>query len=400
MPKMEGDLISPEKIEEWLQEIQKRPNSAPVILQFIANRLRDLTSRNEELAAENIELRLGKKVEEYENRIANLEYQIELLKRQLGGEPALTLAEQGEMEAASLILYNSQGQTLRVPIDSGELVSGRAPAAFEGGTSIDPTTRLLVASPKEELLFVFDSGRTAALPVSALPSIEGESLDWGSGYLEEPRGDEELVAIVPVARMSLYEFCLQLSRRGCVKKIRESFFESYLGSSYIGSGIKARPDKSFDLVFAGNEDRLILASREGFLAGLPVDRMPQTIEEVFRLGPVDYLVAGFIPGKKTSLLVLTQTGKVIHREPGWLETPETLKTRGQAVFSKERREAGVRVVAAAAVDEEDWGAALDSRGRITLVQVRELLAAGSLSLEEHELVCFYSFSYSAGSGTG
>ena len=79
-------MISPDKIEEWIREVEERPSSASLILRYIANRLSELASWNEELLAENIELRSGRKVEEYESRIASLEYQVGLLKRQLGGE--------------------------------------------------------------------------------------------------------------------------------------------------------------------------------------------------------------------------------------------------------------------------------------------------------------------------
>ena len=82
-------LINRDKIDEWIREVEERPASAALIIQYIANRLSELAAREEELAAQNIELLSGRKVEEYENRIASLEYQLELLKRQLGGEVIL-----------------------------------------------------------------------------------------------------------------------------------------------------------------------------------------------------------------------------------------------------------------------------------------------------------------------
>jgi hypothetical protein len=54
-------MIGLEKIEEWVQEVEARPGSAPNILRYISRRLRDLSERNEELLAENILLRSGKK---------------------------------------------------------------------------------------------------------------------------------------------------------------------------------------------------------------------------------------------------------------------------------------------------------------------------------------------------
>jgi len=394
-------LISQEKIEEWLREVEERPSSAPILLQFIANRLRDLSARNEELLEENIALRLEKKVEEYEARIANLEYQIELLKRQLGGEAgALALEPPPEMEAVSLLLYNSLGQVLRVPLEAEALEAGRVAGSFATGQLGEARVRLLATDPREEILFVFDSGRTVARPVSEIPAVQGPELDWERGFVEEPRGDEELAALAPVARMSLYEFCLQLSRRGCVKKIKESFFEGYVSSGYIGAGVKSKTDRTFDLVFCGAGDSLVLASREGFLTSLPVERLPLTIEEVFRLGPVDHVVAGFSAGGRGALLALTQNGKALHREMSWLEPSASFKGRGQPLFSKERRAAGVRLVGAAAVDEGDWGAAADSHGRLHVFPVRALLSSGSLDLQGGEAAAFTTFHSPAGGTAG
>jgi hypothetical protein len=36
-------MFPSEKIEEWIQEVNQRPTSAPLIIQFIANRLNELT---------------------------------------------------------------------------------------------------------------------------------------------------------------------------------------------------------------------------------------------------------------------------------------------------------------------------------------------------------------------
>ena len=46
------------KIDEWMKEAEERPASAIAIVKLVANRLRELTERNEELLAENIALAL------------------------------------------------------------------------------------------------------------------------------------------------------------------------------------------------------------------------------------------------------------------------------------------------------------------------------------------------------
>ena len=198
-------MISPDKIDEWIREVEQRPASAELIIRYIANRLSELARRDEELSGQNIELLSGRKVEEYESRIASLEYQLELLKRQLGGEinlPAEAPAIRQTPETVELFLYNLLGQVLHMQLTPSELTSGGSIgrlAENPAGTDIIPN--LLLTSPQEELLFIFDSGRTVALPANQLEPIQPGNLDWQQSTLQEPRVREELAAIpeqVPV----------------------------------------------------------------------------------------------------------------------------------------------------------------------------------------------------------
>ncbi len=116
-------MISPDKIDEWIHEVEQRPASAELIIRYIANRLSELVRRDEELAAQNIELLSGRKVEQYENRIASLEYQLELLKRQLGGEVILPTEMPNPTpihETVNVLLFHPQGRVLRLEIEPGE----------------------------------------------------------------------------------------------------------------------------------------------------------------------------------------------------------------------------------------------------------------------------------------
>jgi hypothetical protein len=185
-------MIGLDKIEEWVQEVEARPGSAANILRYISRRLRDLSERNEELLAENILLRSGKKVEEYENRIANPRVPaFELLKRQFNGDLSVEIAVQKELY--SIIIYSSQGKVLRVELDVKDLSSGMTAAWFDRvDRQLDDTVRIFAASSQEELLLVFDSGRTVNLPVSAVP-VNGKNLDWENCYIEDPHPGEELV---------------------------------------------------------------------------------------------------------------------------------------------------------------------------------------------------------------
>src|SRR5688572_10770763 len=116
------------KIDEWMKEAETRPESAVMIVKLVAKRLRELTERNEELLTENIALQNGTRVEEYQKRIAHLEYQLDLLKRRFGGDESL-LAEfptaSAETSTLSLLVYNNYGRVFRIEIDADIEVPGR-----------------------------------------------------------------------------------------------------------------------------------------------------------------------------------------------------------------------------------------------------------------------------------
>jgi len=392
-------LITPEKIEEWVRELEERPSSGAILVRYVANRLRDLAQRNEELLAENIQLRTGKKVEEYEERIANLQYQLELLKRQLGGEPAEDTPTQVSPETTNIFLYNPLGEVLRIEQNTDQLASrmlaGRFTAPLREEEISRRIPRLLVTGSHEELLFLFNTGRTATIPAADIPVCAG-ALDWKQAFLEEPRGAEELAVISAIGRMSLSDSCIQSSRRGCVKKMMRSAFESYVARNYVGPGVRQSKDQPLELTLCGKNDQVVLASEEGFTLTLETAGLSYTAEETIRLNPTDHMVSSFAVGNKKLVVFLTHNGKAISREVSWLKPAAggTSKTRGQPVFSEERRKTGTRVVGAAAVDESDWGAVLDSAGNLTIYQMGDLAGAGSVSRAagtDEELLAFAVF---------
>jgi DNA gyrase/topoisomerase IV subunit A len=390
-------MISPEKIEEWLKEAEERPASMAVILQYLANRVRDLTGRNEDLRAENLALRTDKRVEEYEQRIVNLEYQLDILRRQLGGEvPAGFIPQASTAQTVlSFILYDSKGHMLRLAAapdaihDAAEI--GRPAAPWGPG---DEAPRLLVVPTTEELLFVLSSGRIDSLAVTAIPT--GPGPDWAQAEIPvEPRGGETLACVAPVSRLAMAEMVLQASRRGFVKKLMTSLMPSVMNKHYIGTGATLQGDRTHTLALAAKEDRLALVSREGFLLCLEVRDLPFSVEEALKLGPTDLLTSVFVCPPGRSIVAMTQLGKLIHWTEDRLEVVHNMKSRGQALFSAQRREKGTRVVGAAAVRLDDWAAALHLDGRLTVHSVQALVDSGALP-GESELVDFTAFSLPSG----
>lgn len=390
-------MINQDQIEEWIREVEERPSSGTLIVRFVANRLRDLTQRNEELLAENIALRTNKRVEEYESRIANLEYQLDMLKRQVGGNLsglANALITPAAEERLSVLAYLPMGRVLRVELGVNSLAGGqRVPQLISPVAAGERPPRLLVTNSQEELVFLFDSGRTVTMPVSAIPVGTEENLVWKNAYLVEPRAGEELATVAPMGRLALADAIVQASRRGCLKRMLKSSFENHLAKSYIGAGILQKPDLNCALVLTNKEDVIVMASREGFVMSMAVSRLPFTTEEALRLSVTDYIASAFGVGRKPGLLFVTNNGKAVVRESSWLEQPASSKSRGQALFSPARREAGTRLAGAAAVDEQDWSMALLSSGAICCYRVADLTAAGALPdlSAQDEVIDFCAF---------
>jgi DNA gyrase/topoisomerase IV subunit A len=357
-------LVTSSQIEDWIHEIEERPASAALILRSIAARLSELDQWNEELLADNIALRSGERVEEYVSRIAALEYQLELLKRS-----GVVPAQAGEGSSAAqpsagcLILFNAGGQILRLPVPADLPTAGMLLGRFAAPLDPDQPPGFLAAANNEELLFVFDSGRTVTLPAGQIAASPAE-LDWREAHRILPRPGEELVAALPINSLALAEYCVQVSRRGCAKLMPKSPFQSLIARGSIGAGIKRRPDKTALLVLCGREDGLALATREGNLVTLPVSRVPYSVDEVLQLSVSDYIIAGFPFTGKSDLLFVTNTGKTIRRAASWLEPAGSFKTRGQAVFSSSRRDVGVRLAGAVPVQERGQCAVLRSDGAV------------------------------------
>jgi DNA gyrase/topoisomerase IV subunit A len=386
-PTREAEMISPQKIDEWIHEVEERPASAPLILRLISARLQDLTRINADLNAENISLRNEHRVEEYESRIAALEYQVNILKRQLGGIDPVALPQ---TEALSLLVYHPNGQVIRLTPPASSYVPGAVLARFNPGA--DPGTLLAVDS-KEELLFVMDTGRTIKLAVSDIPLLPSETLDWQQAHALDRKVGEELVAILPIGRMTLYDYCIQASRRGCAKKMMKTSFEGHLAKNYIGSGVKLKSDRTACLTFSNRDDCLVLATLEGFLLTMDVSLLAYTVEETIQLSSTDCIMSAFGLGGKTSLLILTQNGKVLQRETSWLEKAVSFRSRGQPVFSQSRRDAGIRLVGAAAMDENDWVLLLDTTGQLSVHPAAGLIASGAVPTTgpAPDLVSFATF---------
>jgi hypothetical protein len=385
-------MVTERQIEEWIEEINERPASAGGILRAIAARLRELERWNEELLTDNITLREGSKVEDYEARIAALEYQLELLKRHTGEGASLAPAQSLLLPGAakgptwSLFLYNPAGQVLRLALPPAVPPDGQTIARMESPPDPSTPPGLLAARDDEELLFVFDSGRSLAMPAAQI----GMAADWKQSQRILPRPGEELAAVLPIAGLPLAESCVQVSRRACAKLMPKASFQAAIARGAVGAGVKRKPDKTALLALCAKEDALVVVTCEGWLTVLPAARLPFSVEEIMQLSASDHVVAGFAYTGQGDLLFITRQGKAVRRDAGWLEPPGSYKSRGQPVFSTARREGGVRLAGAAVVRPGDSCAALSADGSIRLFPAAVVLEIGTVPAEGETIaICIF-----------
>lgn len=391
-------MINPEKIREWIQEVQERPSSAPLIIKYIADRLGELNEWNEKLRIENLDLRSGNKVDEYERQIKTLNYQLELLKRQINGNINVDeLSEPTSVavpESMILLVYNPHGSVVRVNLEASDLTDGRTICKLNEIQEINSEPPRLLSIPStEELMFIFTSGRIVTQPAASIPQVEiqkdgkiGEEIT----IPVEPNVGETLACIAPISRIALSDFYLQISRRGYTKKIRKALASSIIDNKYIGTGVKVEGDQALNLNLGSEGDQFIFVSYEGYFQCLNESILPFAIVEAMRLGNSDHLVAAFEIGESLSILVMTQIGKIIHKAAASVKPADDLNRKGQMLYSTARRESGVRVIAAASVGQNDWGISLHQDGRISLHSISDILGKGSIPVCG-ELIDFITF---------
>ncbi|MBP6210724.1 MAG: hypothetical protein KA473_14920 [Anaerolineales bacterium] len=372
------------KIDEWMKEVEDRPESAITIVRLVVRRLRELSEHNEELLSENIALQTGTRVEEYQKRIAHLEYQLDMLKRRFGlDEAALTNSPtqaEGEASILNILVYNALGQIFRTELDSDVKEVGSISGGV--GTDLEPP-RILAVPSNENLLLLFTSGRVEKFLVTDIPAMPlGSAWAWNQAALpHEPRAGEQLACIIPFSRLPLADFLLQTSRRGYAKKTLTNISESILNNHFIGKGTSQKSDQPFDLTLCRKNDIAAFVTYEGKVTAFDVESLTYTTEERIKLSATDYVIGSFILPADSSLLCVTQTGKVIHREGRSIETAKTSNTRGQVLIPPSRLEQGVRFMGAATVKDSDQVLILDAGGRINIHDVSTMTGSGSISAD-------------------
>jgi hypothetical protein len=280
-----------------------------------------------------------------------------------------------------------------VELENKAIEDGLVFSGFSGIPTEGEAPRLLVVPSSEELLCVFASGRIAPLQVFSIPSIDPSELlpKWQQVQIpHEPALGDHLACLMPASQMALADFLVQTSRKGFMKKIRMALVASVMENLYIGTGAKLPGDQTLEVCLAHDGDRYVLVSQEGYLQAVTADMLSFAVEEAVRLNPTDHLISvhTLLPDK--SLIVMTQIGKAIHRLTENLVTADALKRKGKGLYSKVRREKGIRVVGSGVAGADDWCIALQKNGEISFHAVKSIIDRGTINVDQ-EILSFITF---------
>jgi len=166
-----------------------------------------------------------------------------------------------------------------------------------------------------------------------------------------------------------------------VKKTMTSMAQSILGNHYLGKGTLQKSDQPFDVTLCMKKDLFGFVTLEGKLIGLDVNDLSYSAEDRIKLTSSDYVIASFVPQAEESMLFVTQTGKVIHRERGSLELSKSPLAKGQMLISPSRLEQGIRFIGAASVRDADRIVVLDSKGNLNVHLAESITGVGSIEAE-------------------
>jgi DNA gyrase/topoisomerase IV subunit A len=263
------------------------------------------------------------------------------------------------------------GRVLAREVHAADLVSGEILAAIKAEMSFDPEElRLLVVDPSEEILFVFDTGKVLSLSAEKIPLVSSSELNQENVYQVELRSGERLIALVPVSQVPLVDYSVQISRRGLAKSITADYFQMFVTNRNIGTGVKSKSDRNFNLTLCNQDDIYVVVSSEGFLAAFSMDQFSVSAREVIKLGMNDFLVSSFIMREEQSLAVVTRAGDVFMQSANWLSAENATGSKRRLLLSKSKA-GGMQVISAEAVKPGGWGFILYEDGNIRVLQLDE-----------------------------
>jgi DNA gyrase/topoisomerase IV subunit A len=310
-------MIRKDDTQWWVLEAKKHPESAPDIIEQLAQRLIELDIERERLRDEVIGLQRRAPATTDSSEVDALQHKVDTLQSILDSktttEPSMVLLTE-QLQSARMPL--SQAQRL---VREGRPLPGKVPGVLR---------RLLLARPDAELLLLTSQGRGyKTLLADVPPLVEGS--DWPVAEGPELEPGEWLTAAAAVTKPP--RFWTVVTRRGFVRQFLRIRFDRRLaqGDRLIESPI--HNDVPVAIV-DGDEGDLLVLTRWG--KGV---RFSQRVIEsqgsmALELEPDDEVVAALPLPSNTQILIVTAAGFAVRRDTAQFQARSKPGSAGKALI--------------------------------------------------------------------
>jgi len=300
-------MIRKSDVQWWVLEAKKHPESAPTIIQELAERLTELDAENERLRDEIVRLQRRIPAATEGAEVSALRRKVATLQRLLEGEASTE---------PSVVFLSDRLQAGRMPLPQVERL------AREGhplpGSQARPGLRsdvccprlMLVARPHEELLLLTSRGYGRKVRSSDVPALIEED-DWPAGESQGLAAGERLTAAVTVTRPP--RFWTVVTRRGHVRQFLRIGFDRALDK---GDPVIESPFHNDEPVALVNGDRgdLLVLTRWGKGVRFPQRAIAGQGAVALEVDPDDEVVAALPLPSDVKILIVTASGYAARRD--------------------------------------------------------------------------------------
>ncbi|MDY6875595.1 MAG: DNA gyrase C-terminal beta-propeller domain-containing protein [Chloroflexota bacterium] len=298
-------MIRKGDIQWWVLEAKKHPESAPTIIEELANRLAELDAENERLRDKAIRLQRRAPAAAESAEVSALRDKVATLQALLDGEA---------YSEPSVVFLSNRLKSARLPLSRVQQLA-REDQPVLGRQAMLAANCLLLAQPHNELLLLTNQGRGFEVLLPGIPTLV-EGGNWPSAESQELAAGERVTAAVAVAKPP--RFWTVVTRRGYVRQLLRIDFDRRVEQ---GDQLLASPFSNDSPVSLVNGDRgdLLLVTRWGKGVRFPQQAIEGQGSVALELESDDEIVAALRLLSDTNILVVTAAGYAIRRNTDRIE---------------------------------------------------------------------------------
>ena len=315
-------MIHKDDIKWWVLEAKKHPESAPTIIEGLAQRLVEMDVENERLRDEVI--RLQRRAPATGDTTAS-SAEVSALQRKV--DTLQTILDGKTSTETCAVFLTNQAQLARMPLSQVQrLVREQRP--LPGGKAPGSIVRLLLARPDAELLLLTSQGRGRKMPLSDV-GVLVEGRDWPAAEGRELAPGEWLTAATSVTKPP--RFWTVVTRRGFVRQYLRISFDRVLAQGDLVVESPIRNDVPVAVV-NGDEGDLLVLTRWGKGVRFSQRSIEGQGSIALELEPDDEVVAALPLLSDTRVLVVTAASFAMWRDTAQFKARSKPGSTGKALI--------------------------------------------------------------------